>query len=313
MPKIAFMFPGVGSEYTGMGKSFYENFKIVRNTFEEANDILNLNLDEICFEPSKEKELKQLENAQVSLLTLSIAVYRVYMKEIGIQPHFCAGYSLGEYSALCSAGVIEFPGVLKLVRERGRIINEVASLIDGTMAWVINLDSKRVEMVCEEFSEEGKQVFVSAYDTPTQVSISGHTAPLMKAARELEKKGIVYPLRLSGPFHCPLMKKAAEQMKSILEKFTYRSPACPVVANQNVQPYTDSESVITNLSRQLIRPIRWKTTVEYLMEQEVDIAIEMGPKNVLKFIVEKNTHEIKTYTMDNDKDLDAVKKSLLSP
>lgn len=313
MTKIAFMFPGVGSEYAGMGKSFYENFKVVRNTVEEASDILNFDLAEICFDPSKEKELKKLGNAQVSLLTLSIAVYRVYMKEIGIQPHFCAGYSLGEYSALCSAGAIEFPEALKLVRERGRIINEVASLIDGTMAWVINLESKLVETVCEKFSEDGKQVFVSAYDTPTQVSISGHTDPLMKAARELEKKGIVYPLRLSGPFHCPLMKEAAEQMKSILEKFAYRSPTCPVIANQNVQPYTDPESVIINLSLQLIKPISWKTTVEYFLEQEVDIAIEMGPKNVLKFILEKNTHEIKTYTMDNNKDLDEIKKSLLSP
>jgi len=313
MPKIAFMFPGVGSEYAGMGKSFYENFKIVRNTFEEASDILNLDLDNICFEPSREKELKELGNAQVSLLTLSIAVYRAYMKEIGLQPHFCAGYSLGEYSALCSAGVIEFPDALKLVRERGRIIDKVASAIDGTMAWVINLDSKLVETVCEAFSEGDNQVFVSAYDTPTQVSISGHTAPLMKAARELEKKGIVYPLRLSGPFHCPLMKKAAEQMKSILKKFTYQPPTCSVIANQNVQPYKDSESVLINLSLQLTRPIHWRTTVEYFMEHEVDIAIEMGPKNVLKFILEKNTHEIKTYTMDNDKDLDILKKSLLSP
>lgn len=312
MKKIAFMFPGVGSQYVGMGKSLYDNFKLVRHTFEEAGEVLEVDMPKMCFDSCQKDKLAKLENAQASLLTLSVATSRVYMKEIGMNPYLCAGYSLGEYSALCCAGVIDFPEALRLVKERGLIINETASTIDGTMAWVINLDSKIVEEVCEEISGNGKEVFVSAYDTPTQVSISGHTAPLMEAARKLEKKGIVYPLRLSGPFHCPLMSDAAEKMKSVLRKFQYHESTCPVIANQNVQAYTGSEDVPNNLSLQLIRPIHWRATIEYFLNREVEIAIEIGPKNVLKFLVQKNNTAIKAYTLDNDKDLKEITELLVA-
>jgi [acyl-carrier-protein] S-malonyltransferase len=316
--KIAFLFPGVGSQYIGMSKSLFDNFKIFKETIEEAGDVLKLDLPGICFAPGNKAELDKLENAQAILAAFSIASYRVYMQEIGIPPHYCMGHSLGEYSALCSAGVMEFPDALKLVKERGAAVSETAAAINGTMMWVINLDIKVLEEVCGDadasMKAEGQEVYISAYDSPTQASISGHTDALMKTARALEQKGaIVYPLKLSGPFHCPLMKGAAEKMKGILQQYRFETPTCTVLANRDALPYKGAESVIDNLSLQLISPIRWRASIEYLLEQGVDIAIEMGPKNVLKFLMQKNTDAIRVFTTDNDRDMDTLRCELLVP
>lgn len=312
MKKIAFLFPGVGSQYVGMSKTLYDNFKIFKETLEEAGDILKIDFASLSFSKDKKEELDRLDIAQLTLLTFSTAAYRVYMQEIGIQPHYCMGHSLGEYSALCSAGVIQFPDALELVRQRGSILKEVSAGIDGTMMWVINLDNQIVEDVCQKASKPGQEIYVSAYDSPTQTSISGHTAVLMKTAKELEQKGaIVYPLKLSGPFHSPLMKEASERMKAVLQQYEYKSPQYPVIANRDAQPYTDAGSVVDNLSLQLISPISWRASVEYLLQQKVEIAVEIGPKNVLKFLMAKNTNAVRVYTTDNQKDLESIGNDLL--
>jgi [acyl-carrier-protein] S-malonyltransferase len=312
MKKIAFLFPGVGSQYVGMNKTLYDNFKIFKETIEEAGDILKKDFISLCFSKDKKEELDRLEIAQLILLTFSTAAYRVYMQEIGIQPHYCMGHSLGEYSALCSAGVIQFPDALELVQQRGLILKEVSAGIEGTMMWVINLDSKIVEDLCQQASKPGQEIYVSAFDSPNQTSISGHTDVLMKTAKELEQKGaIVYPLKLSGPFHSPLMKEASKRMKAVLRQYEYKNPKYPVVANRNALPYTDAESVVDNLSLQLISPISWRASVEFLLQQEVEIAIEIGPKNVLKFLMAKNTDAIQVYTTDNQKDLELINNELL--
>lgn len=307
MNKVVFLFPGVGSQYVGMGKSLYENFPIFREAVEEVGDILKLDFNQLFFSPKKKEELNKLENAQSALLTASIATYRIFMQEIGIQPHYCMGHSLGEYSALCAAGVIRFRDALKLVRDRALVVNAAAEGVNGTMMWVVNLDVEILENVCRDAAEQEQEVYISAYDSPTQASISGHTDTLMKVAKGLEKKGaIVYPLKFNGPFHCPLMKEAAEKMKPILQQYHYEKPRYTVIANRDALPYNDAESVVDNLSLQLISPIHWKASVEYLVEQKVDIAIEMGPKNVLKFLMQKNPGSLQTYTMDNTKDLELI-------
>jgi len=191
MKKIVFLFPGVGSQHVGMGKPLYDDFNVFRETMEEAGDVLGMDMTELCFSPGKKKELDRLGNAQLALVAVSVATFRVYTREIGTRPLFCMGHSLGEYSALCCAGVIPFPEVLKLVKERGTIVNETAAGIDGTMAWVINLDGKVVERVCRETLKKGREVYVSAYDSPHQTSISGVTEALMTTARELEKEGAI--------------------------------------------------------------------------------------------------------------------------
>jgi [acyl-carrier-protein] S-malonyltransferase len=307
MKRVAFLFPGVGSQYVGMGKTLFDTFDVYRKTFEEAGDTLKMDIAGLCSSPDRKTELNRLENAQVVLVTASIACYRVFMQEFGISPHFCMGHSLGEYSALCAAGVIGFPDALNLVKQRGLIVKEVSAGIQGTMMWVINLDTGIVDSVCREASSPGEEVYVSAFDSPPQSSISGHTSALMRVARELEKKGaIVYPLQLSGPFHCPLMKDAADRMASVLGQYTYKDPQCVVLANHNALPYNGASSVIDHLSLQLVSPIRWMDSIGYLIEQGVENAFEMGPKNVLKFLVQKITPSIRVYTTDNERDFASI-------
>ncbi len=151
---IAFLFPGVGSQYSGMGKDFYSNFKIVQENFEEASDSLAMNMCDICFNPEEKNTLDKLEYAKPSLVCLSTAIFRLLDKEIGVIPKFCLGHSLGEYSALTNAGGIEFWDVLKIVQERALIINEVSNCVEGTMAWIVNLNAKTVEDVCQDFNKD---------------------------------------------------------------------------------------------------------------------------------------------------------------
>jgi [acyl-carrier-protein] S-malonyltransferase len=312
MKKMVFLFPGVGSQYTGMSKTLYENFSVFKETIEQAEEILKLDIPGLCFSPGKKNELDKLENAQCILLAFSIATYRLYMQEIGIKPHYCMGHSLGEYSALCGAGVIDFADALGLVKQRGSIVNRVSSTINGTMAWIINLEIEIVEKVCREYSKPGEEVYISAYDSPTQTSISGQTETLMAAARQLEKEGaIVYPLKLSGPFHSPLMKEAAKKMQTVLGEYNYNQGICPVIANHNAQPYTGVDSVGENLSLQLISPVRWKDSLEYIMAREVEIAVEIGPKNVLKFLTAKNTAALPVFTTDNTQDIEQLSNELI--
>ena len=308
MRKDVFMFPGVGSQKTGMGKSFYDHFKIFRESFEEASDILKIDFTELCFSPTRKKDLEGLANSQLALLTLSVAIYRVFQQEIGGEPRFFMGHSLGEYSALCCAGVIQFPDVLELVKQRGIILNEAASSMNGIMAWVINLDNKIVEKTCEEAQIEGEQVFVSAYDAPFQSSISGEKDSVFKIGRLLEKKGaIVYPLRLTGPFHCPLMKPAADKIRSILENYRFYPPASIVIANLNAQPYKDQNDVVHNLSQQLTNPLCWQMSISYIGAQGVEEAVEFGADKVLKHLLKNNNDFIKAFSLDNIDDMEAIK------
>ncbi|MCP5046296.1 MAG: ACP S-malonyltransferase [bacterium] len=312
MSKMVFVFPGVGSHYVGMGKNVYDNYKVVRDTFEEAGDILEMDMVKMCFEASEKEELDKLENSQAAILMTSIAFYRVYREEVGILPHYCMGHSLGEYSALCAAGVIRFPDALRLVHQRGIIIKDVSASLDGTMMWVINLPTATVEETCAKMAEAGEDVFISAYDSPTQLSISGSNAAVMKTAKQLETEGaIVYPLKMSGPFHSPLMEKAAQEMKALLETFEYNEPVFPVIANRNAQPYEGAGSVVENLSKQLVSPIRWQASIEYLSGQGVNVALEVGPKDVLKFLIKKISTNIRPLSMDKETDFNDFKENLV--
>lgn len=312
MQKIAFMFPGVGSQYVGLGKDYYDHHPIFRETIEEAGDVSGQDLVKLCFGDTPAAELSRLVNAQLAILAVSVGIFRVFKQQIGLSPHYGLGHSLGEYSALCCAGVMPFADAVRLVQQRGAIVNEAAAQLDGTMAWVVNLETPAVERVCRAVSEPGAEVFVSAYDSPTQTSISGHTAALMKAARALEgERAIVYPLKFSGPFHCPLMRAAAEKMSAVLRQYTYGWPQYSVIANCQARPYTDARSVVDHLASQLVSPIRWQASIDYLVADGVAAAVEVGPKNVLKFLLQKNTPCLPAYVTDKRGDLEAIGAELI--
>lgn len=310
-PKIALVFPGVGSQHTNMAKSFYDNAQVARETFEEASDTLKMNMAEICFLKEYADKLNDIDISQLALVTASIAIYRVFVKEMGLSPSYCLGHSLGEYSALCAGGVVEFTDALQIVKQRGRIIKETISLYDGTMIWVINIDKNTVKEVCEDHAESGSEVYISAYDSPTQCSVSGNNNAIKKLTQSLESRGaIVYPLKMSGPFHSPLMVRAADEMKAVLQKYGYNPPECDVISNYSTLPYTGVESVIDNLSKQLISPIKWQESVTYLVENNVKYVIEIGPKDVLKFLIKNITPLLTSYSFNNFKLCDELRNML---
>lgn len=310
--KISLVFPGIGSQQPQMVKSFYENFPLVKRTFEEASDVLHEDFKSICFSENSAEFLNRIDIAQLALVTANMSVFRVFEQEIGIKPEFCLGHSLGEYVALCASKSILFSDVLKIVKERGRVIREASSMCQGTMMWVVNLPCNQVKEICINLSEGKQKVYISAYDSPMQCSVSGHTELLNKLTRILESKGaIVYPLKFCGPFHSPLMEKACQDMKGVLKEYKFKDPEYKVISNLKAETYRDGKEIETLLPRQLISPIRWQQSIEYMLTQGVSGAIEIGPKDVLKFLIKKISPNIKVVSYNNCKHTDLVKKIFL--
>ncbi|SFS44487.1 ACP S-malonyltransferase [Marininema halotolerans] len=312
MTKIVWMFPGVGSHYSGMGQYFYKHFKIAQETFQEASDTLGIDMVSLCMDKSRRQDLNTLEHSQTALVTTSMAAVRVFEQEIGLTPDAMLGYSLGEYTALCASGVIAFADGLKLVHKRGLIVSQYASSIDGTMAWVNNLDPEKVEQLCTEVTQAGEAVYLSAYDTPQKTSISGSLAGIRLAGEKVvERGGIPIPLKMSGPFHSPLMKPAAERYREQLVGIKIHSPKVPVIANRNGLPYGDRESVLDNLSRQLVEPVRWLDSLQYLLDGGMRIAIEMGPKDVLKYLLHAVDPHPMILNYEKEKDVQKTNEALV--
>ncbi|MCX7920712.1 MAG: ACP S-malonyltransferase [Clostridia bacterium] len=310
MNKIALLFPGQGSQYVGMGKALDENFSIARQTFEEANDILQFDLQKLCFEGDIE-ELTKTENTQPALLAASVAAFRVYMKEYDLKPSFMAGHSLGEFSALTCAGAIEFKDALRIVRQRGIFMQQAVALGTGSMAAVSSLDKSVIEYECRKFSEDGQVVVVSNYNSPAQTVISGHKNAVQTVSDKLAALGgRVIPLKVSAPFHSPLMKPAAEKLAVEMNKYKFNEPLCPVISNVSALPYEGSGQIVESLAAQITAPVRWQESVEYIQNQGVDIAIEMGPQTVLKNLVKKIAPSIKIFSFDKEEDKKALKDEI---
>ena len=310
--KIAFVFPGVGSQYSGMCESLYSNFKIFKDTIDEASDILHTDMSDLMLAENKAKSLSELTNAQCALVAAGYATFRVFMSELGILPDYCMGHSLGEYSALCCAGMISYSDALNLVTTRGKIITEASKKLNGTMVWVVNVQAETVNNLCAEVRAEGMEVYVSAYDSSTQTAISGSKEAIEHIAPLLEKLGaIMYPLKLSGPFHSPLMQEAAAKMQKELENCTYSEGNFKVVANYNAKPYEGFQQIPDYLMKQLVNPIHWKQSLDFLIEQNVIHTVEMGPKSVLKFLIEQNTNKIVPFSLNEARNVEELTDKLV--
>lgn len=312
MNKIVLLFPGQGSQYVGMGKALCESFSEARELFEEANDALGFDLKKLCFEGDIQ-ELTKTENTQPAILTASMAAFRVYMKEIGIEPAHTAGHSLGEFSALCCSGAIKFADTVKIVRQRGKFMQQAVAVGVGAMAAISGVSQSTIEEECSNVSKNGKLVVVSNYNSPEQIVISGYLEAVEEAGAKLKALGArVIPLKVSAPFHSPLMQPAADMLNDELCKYSYFDLNYPVLSNVTALPYQGKESIIENLTKQIVQPVRWQASMQYLQNEEVDLAIELGPQTVLRNLMKKNTPQIKTYSYDNDEDMQAVKRKLLS-
>jgi malonyl CoA-acyl carrier protein transacylase len=303
LKKLALLFPGQGSQHIGMGKDLCKYFPVANRTFEEAGDILHLDLKWLCDEGDI-KELTKTENAQSALLTLSVAKYRVYQQELGITPFSGAGHSLGEYAALTCSNAISFADAVKLVKIRGTLMQEAAQNGAGGMMAVARLGKEIIAEECKKCSNQHQQVVIANYNSPNQLVISGHQEAMLKVSKVLtEKGGQVLPLNVSAAFHSPLMQKSAELFEKELAKIKFRKPEWPVIANVNALPYQDSAEIPGLLTKQITHPIQWEATMEYMKRQGIDVAIELGPKHVLKNLMKKCCKSITVYSTNTHEDL----------
>ncbi len=280
MDKVAFLFPGQGSQFAGMGKSLADEFAVARATFEEADDALGFPLSRLCFE-GPDSELKLTENTQPALVAVSCAAFRVLEQE-GIVPQYVAGHSLGEYSALVAAGSLAFPDAVRLVRNRGRYMQEAVPPGVGAMAAILKLPEEKLQSVLAE-AAQGEVVSAANLNSPDQVVIAGHAGAVQRAMDLAKQAGAkrAIPLPVSAPFHCVLMKPAQERLSAELEKTVFRDLRVPLVNNwQAREIYTASEAR-EGLWEQIPHPVRWTESMRYLASQEVSRYIEVGPGTVL--------------------------------
>jgi malonyl CoA-acyl carrier protein transacylase len=301
--KLALLFPGQGSQHVGMGQELCQYFPVANRTFEEAGDILKMDLKSLCFNGAPD-ELTRTDNAQPALLALSVAKFRVYRQEWDIVPTLGAGHSLGEYSALTCANAIDFGDALRLVRLRGQLMQEADRDADGGMMAVSGLEFSVVEEECMTFTDPGHQVVPANYNAQSQVVISGHRAALEEIAKRLSARGgRVVPLKVGAAFHSPLMKPSALRFGDALSATRFRLPEWPVISNIDARPYKDKESIPVLLEKQMTHPVRWQAIMEYINSRDIDIAIEMGPKRVLKNLMKKSVPGIKVYSTNSRDDL----------
>ncbi len=307
MKKTALLFPGQGSQYVGMGKSLYEKYAVVMETFEEANEVLGFNIGKLCFEGGIE-ELTRTEITQPAILTTSVAMFRVYMQEIGLEPSYLGGHSLGEITALTCADGIKFGDAVRIVHNRGKFMQEAAAEGTGAMAAISGLEREVIEEECR-IRKAGRLVVVSNYNAPNQIVISGYKEAVEEVGAILQKKGgKVVPLKVSAPFHSPLMIAAAHKLKEELTRYEFGKLKWPVLSNVTALPYEDSSMIISNLERQIVEPVQWQSTIQYLENKGVEVGIELGPKTVLKNLMKNNSSRITAYSYDKEEDMLELKK-----
>ncbi|MEQ4583361.1 MAG: ACP S-malonyltransferase [Pantoea agglomerans] len=281
MTQFAFVFPGQGSQTVGMLTELAATYPLVEETFREASDALGYDLWQLVSQGPAE-ELNKTWQTQPALLAASVAIYRVWQQQGGEQPALMAGHSLGEYSALVCAGVLNFADAVKLVELRGKLMQEAVPEGTGAMQAIIGLDDAAIRKACEE-SAQGQVVSPVNFNSPGQVVIAGNKEAVERAGAACKAAGAkrALPLPVSVPSHCALMKPAADKLAVALESITFNAPAVPVINNVDVKAETDAAAIRHALVRQLYSPVRWTESVETMAAQGVTQLLEMGPGKVL--------------------------------
>jgi len=284
---IAFVFPGQGSQYSGMGRELAENFPVARQVFEEANEALGFDLAALCYN-GPDDDLRLTTNTQPAILTVSVAALRVIEQESGLRPAYVAGHSLGEYSALVAAGGLSFADAVRTVRQRGAFMQEAVPVGVGAMAAILGLETAELEAVCRE-AAQGEVVSPANFNSPGQVVIAGHASAVERAIELAKAKGAkrAMPLPVSAPFHCALMVPAGERLAGVLAGIAVGPLQTPVVTNVEAEPNTDSGRVKQLLVSQVSAPVRWDESVQKMAGLGVERFVEIGPGKVLAGLIKR--------------------------
>ena len=306
MSKLAFVFPGQGAQKVGMGKDFFDNYDVAKKMFKEADEALGYSIMKMCFE-GPEEDLKLTANTQPAILTISCIANEI-LKENGVQPEITGGHSLGEYSALVAAGVLNFQDAVALVHKRGAYMQEAVPVGEGGMAAIIGVDREKIVEICQSVSAESPVQAVN-FNCPGQIVIAGATRGVELAVEELKaagaKKAVILPV--SAPFHSTLMKPAAEKLAVELDKVTLSDARIPVVANVNAQVLTKAEDIKASLVAQAASPVLWEDCVAKMKEFGADVLLEAGPGKTLCGFNRRIDKSIKSLNVE---DVESLEKSL---
>lgn len=302
MGKTAFIFPGQGSQYTGMGQDFYEAYPECREVFEIAQKASGLDLKKLIFEPNEDLHITKY--TQVAMLTVELAILRV-VKSLKITADLTAGLSLGEYGALVAAGVLSEKDALQLVTERGRLMQEAVPT-GGAMAAIMATPAELIEEVCE--NTEGI-VSIANYNCPGQIVITGEADAVANAQKTLLEKGAkrCIPLKVSGPFHSAMLNEAGEKLAKEIDKVTIQDPIIPYISNVTAQAVTGKQDVKGLLQKQIASSVRWQQSVEAMIEDGVDRFIELGPKKTLSGFLKKIDRNVTAISIEKVEDLEQLK------
>ncbi|MGA7104958.1 MAG: ACP S-malonyltransferase [Candidatus Deferrimicrobiaceae bacterium] len=304
---IGLLFPGQASQFPGMGKELHEAYPVAREVFDEVSAALGFSLADLCFRGSEE-DLRMTENTQPSIFAVSVAAYRVLAEETGIRPLCAAGHSLGEYSALAASGALSLSDAVRLLRSRGRFMQEAVPVGEGAMAAVIGLSSEAVGIICRDAGREGV-VEPANFNGGDQIVISGSARAVAAACEAAKSAGAkkVMPLPVSAPFHCALMKPAADRLAPDLRAATPGKFSFPVVANVTADTYPQGEGVAEILIRQIVSPVRWEECVRRMRAMGVTSFLEVGPGKVLTGLLRRIERDVPAAAFGSPADLPAVR------
>lgn len=304
MGKIAFIFPGQGAQYIGMGKDFYEEFETARDIFDNASNILGIDMKELIFEEND--RLNQTEYTQPAMVTTCTAILS-QIKNLGYTPDFYAGLSLGEYMAVIGSGILNFKEALQIVRQRGMLMDNAVPAGIGAMSAVLGLDKEVIESVCDSIRGI---VSIANYNCPGQIVITGEKAAVLEASEKLKEQGAkrVLPLNVSGPFHSLMLKEAGDKLFKILDETPINTPRAGYISNVTAGLVAEKEEIKELLAKQVYSPVRFWQCIETLIEQGVDTFIEIGPGKTLSGFIKKIDKSLHVINIEKTGDLEKLKE-----